>query len=213
MLAWGYSDQPVLIRVLLISVVDYFLGGCSVQPLLNRLNRLWKQLWRFFQKPSSRRRSPHCSVDWVIPGKLAVGSSPQPGDSALLDKAGIKIVFSLCSTTEDVLPQDVEQGFRCLRLVLPDSHYKNDIQPAQLKAAVTIIHDSVRNQHPIYVHCLAGVERSPTVCVAYLCTYQKTELWEALNWLKQVHPPSMPRESQVRSLRRYLQEQLTPQDG
>ncbi|MDX2100203.1 MAG: dual specificity protein phosphatase [Leptolyngbyaceae cyanobacterium bins.59] len=136
---------------------------------------------------------------------MAVGSSPQPGDEALLAKANIKIVFSLCANSEETLPEEVSQNFRCLRLVLPDSRYKNEMQPSQLAAAVDIVHHSVEHELPIYVHCLAGIERSPTVCIAYLCQHHGMQLWEAVNWLKQVHPSSMPTESQLRVIRRLLQ--------
>jgi protein-tyrosine phosphatase len=152
-------------------------------------------------------------VNWVVPGKLAVGASPQPGDSALLKRAGIKIVFSLCGVSEEPLPIDVEQQFRCLRLVLPDSRYKREIQPTQLKAAVDVIQHSVQNELPIYVHCLAGVERSPTVCIAYLCKQYNLELWEALNWLKQAYPAAMPQESQLRAVRNYLQDEMPNGQG
>ncbi len=148
-------------------------------------------------------------MSWVIPGKLAVGAAPQFGDSALLAQAGIQVVFSLCGTSEGQLPSDVEQQFRCLRLVLPDSRYKSEIKSAQLKAAVEIIQHSVQNELPIYVHCLAGVERSPIVCIAYLCKHYNLELWEALNWIKQAHPAAMPQESQLKAVRHYLQDEMS----
>jgi len=148
-------------------------------------------------------------LSWVIPGKLAVGASPQPGDSTFLEQAGIKVVFSLCGISEGQLPSDVEQQFRCLRLVLPDSRYKSEIKSAQLKVAVDIIQHSIQNQLPIYVHCLAGVERSPTVCIAYLCKHYNLELWESLNWIKQAHPAAMPQESQLKAIRHYLHDEMS----
>jgi len=157
--------------------------------------------------PRTDRLRPRTVVTWVIPGKLAVGGSPRPGDSVALAQAGIKVIFSLCAECEEVLPEDVTQSFHCLRLVLPDSHYKSEIKSSQLTAAIDIVQHSIDNQLPIYVHCLAGIERSPTVCIAYLCQSQHLELWEALNWLKQCHPPSMPTESQLRVVRQYIKEQ------
>ncbi|OLP15696.1 hypothetical protein BST81_25030 [Leptolyngbya sp. 'hensonii'] len=151
-------------------------------------------------------------MSWVIPGKLAVGGSPQPGDSAVLAQANIRVVLSLCANSEEPLPEDVSQSFRCLRLVLPDSHYRSEMKPSQLMAAVDMIQHSIEHHLPIYVHCLAGIERSPTVCIAYLCRYRNLELWEALNWLKQVHPLSMPTESQLRAVLALLREYPYPQD-
>jgi len=143
-------------------------------------------------------------MSWVIPGKLAVGSSPQLGDRDRLASAQIQIILSLCANAEETLPDEVAQAFRCQRLVLPDSRYKSKIKVSQLAKAVEVVRDAVSVGSPIYVHCLAGVERSPTVCIAYLCKYEKLELWEAVALLKQVHPKSSPGESQLRVVQDYL---------
>jgi protein-tyrosine phosphatase len=127
------------------------------------------------------------------------------GDGAELTRANIKVVLSLCAKLEGELPEDVTQNFRCLRYILPDRYYATEFKVDQLAQVVEIVHKSIQHQLPIYVHCLAGMERSPTVCIAYLCRYHNLELWEALNWLKQVHPRSMPNESQIRALREYSQ--------
>jgi protein-tyrosine phosphatase len=146
------------------------------------------------------------SVDWVIPNKLAVGRLPQTGDGEQLTKAKIKVVLSLCSEQEGVLPEEISQNFQCFRLVLPDRHYSTNMTAEQLAKAVNIVYESIQNQLPIFVHCLAGIERSPTVCIAYLCKYHKMELWEAANWLKQVHPNSLPNDSELRAIRELLQQ-------
>lgn len=145
------------------------------------------------------------SISWVIPGKLAVGRLPQAGDGEKLIKANIKTVFSLCAEHEGVLPEDITKNFQCFRLVLPDRHYTEKMTAEQLTKAVDIVHQSIQNNSPIFVHCLAGIERSPTVCIAYLCKYHKMELWEAANWLKQVHSNSLPNDSALRAIRELLQ--------
>ena len=158
-------------------------------------------------RPQYRRQT---SIDWVIPGKLAVGGLPQSEDIVTLSRANIKVVLSLCAEIEGSLPEVVRRDFNCLRLILPDRYYTTEIEISQLDQAVGIVHQSLQNQLPIYVHCLAGIERSPTVCIAYLCRYQNLELWEALNWVKQAHPSTMPNESQLRVLREFSQIQNTP---
>ncbi|MDX2271533.1 MAG: dual specificity protein phosphatase [Cyanobacteriota bacterium] len=144
------------------------------------------------------------TVDWVIPGKLAVGSLPRPGDSAILAKAKIQVIFSLCAPTEGSLPPDVRKQFYCGNLVLPDSHWKHPIRVEQLRRAVEVVHRSVEKNMPIYVHCLAGIERSPLVCIAYLCCYQNLQLQDALTWVKQVHPRTMPTRDQLNVIKQLL---------
>ncbi|NJL41144.1 MAG: dual specificity protein phosphatase family protein, partial [Leptolyngbyaceae cyanobacterium SM1_4_3] len=105
-------------------------------------------------------RQPH-RLSWIIPGKLAVGGLPQPGDGAILAREKIKVVLSLCAQSEGTLPDEIGQNLRCLRFILPDSHYILGLQPNQLERVVELIHDHIQSQQPIYVHCLAGMERSP----------------------------------------------------
>lgn len=144
------------------------------------------------------------SIDWVLPGKLAVGRLPQPGDSTALLKANIKFVLTLCAEQEGALPKDITDNFQCLRLVLPDRFYTNEMTVEQLAEAVTVVRQNLEKSMPTYVHCLAGIERSPTVCIAYLCKYEKMELWEAANWLKQVHPNSLPHPAALRAIREFI---------
>lgn len=142
----------------------------------------------------------------MIPGKLAVGGLPCPGDELVFSQNGIQAVLSLCASSEGNLPTEFQPNFKCQQLVLPDSHYDYELEVKQIAAAVEWVYQSIQNQMPVYVHCLAGMERSPTICVAYLCRYYNLELWEAINWLKQAHPSSMPTRSQIRVLQDYIQQ-------
>lgn len=144
------------------------------------------------------------AIDWVLPGKLAIGRLPFSGDGAILAKANIKVVLSLCAETEGKLPEDIIRDFQCFRVVLPDRFYDTELTVEDLSVAVEIVRENLDKNLPTYVHCLAGIERSPTVCIAYLCKYGKMELWEAANWLKQVHPTSLPNPSGLRAIREFI---------
>lgn len=150
--------------------------------------------------PAPRTLSPH----WLLPRKLAIGPLPQPGDSTALKEAEISVVISLCAPSEGTLPDDVTQAFRCLRFILPDSSFLMGMQVRDLEAVIDVLHEQIQQGEAVYVHCLAGVERSPTVCTAYLCRYEKLELWEAVSRVKQAHPPSLPTEDQLRVVRQLL---------
>lgn len=160
---------------------------------------------------SNRTKRATRSLSWVIPGKLAVGGLPIQGDEATFAENGIQAVLSLCDTCEGKLPISIQQGFECRQLTLPDSHYAYALEVKQIAEAVELIQQSIQNQIPVYVHCLAGVERSPTICAAYLCRYYNLELWEAINWLKQAHPNSMPTTAQVQVLREFINQFCQPQ--
>ncbi len=140
-----------------------------------------------------------------------MGDLPRPGDAAVLKAAKIMAVLSLCSEREGQLPEDVRADFHCGRLVLPDSHYPAPMLPEELGRAVEVIHRAQERQMPLYVHCLGGMERSPLVCLAYLCQYRSLRVVEALHWLKQVHPPTSPTSEQLRVLETYLSQLQAPQ--
>lgn len=147
------------------------------------------------------------SVDWVLPGQLAVGRLPRSVDRQVLKQAGIRTVFALCAESEGAWPVNLQEQFRCLRYVLPDSHYATRPTPQQVGEVVRLVHHSVEKSEPIFVHCLAGIERSPSACIAYLCCYQRLPLWQALNWVKQVHPSSSPNDFQIQAIRDYIEQQ------
>lgn len=175
---------------------------------IKRLLEIIRLQLRSWLSGKSRQRSFYqrqTPFSWVIPGKLAVGGLPQTADHARLTAANIKVVLSLCAEIEGCLPEVITRDFNCVRFILPDRYYTTQLEVHQLAKAVDIVHQSIQSQLPVYVHCLAGIERSPTVCTAYLCLYQNLELWEALNWIKQIHPSAMPNEAQLRTLREFLQ--------
>lgn len=209
-----------------------------VQPVIHRLKNLFLKALHYAQQlvqlflgkkwrkplkseshwlgnPSKRTRQdttiscPRPLMSWVIPGQLAVGKLPRSEDRTKLVRADIKTVLTLCAEQEGQLPEDIIRSFLCRRFVLPDSHYTTELTIGELNRAVELVRECIlQRQAPVYVHCLAGIERSPTVCVAYLCRYHCLELWEAMNWLKQVHPQTALNESQLRALRDYAQQRL-----
>lgn len=144
------------------------------------------------------------AVNWVLPQQLAVGRLPQPEDARILSDAGVTVVLTLCAAAEGTVPDDIRQRFHWERFILPDSSYLLHLNSEQLAKAVAIVRRHIDNRQVVYVHCLAGVQRSPTVCIAYLCLHHNLDLWAATNWLKQVHPSTWPTEEQLQAIRRLV---------
>ncbi len=151
----------------------------------------------------SARISP-LEIDWVIPGKLALGRAPQGADIEVLVEHEIRVILSLCFPHECRLTPQFQQVFRQGYVSLPDSCYRQSLSPQRLLQAALVIHRSVSRQLPIYVHCREGIERSPLVCMAYLCLYRHVSLPQAMRWIKDVHPASAPTSTQLRVLRECL---------
>ena len=175
-----------------------------IKQLMHRILKLYPFRSRQATTSQSFGSGTPLSVDWVLPGYMAVGRLPRTSDIHVLKRSGIQDILALCAETEGAWSTAVEQEFHCHRIVIPDSHYSTPLSPHQIAIAVRHIHHCIEHNRPVFVHCLAGIERSPTICTAYLCRYHHYSLWEALNWLKTVHSDSLPSEHQLKVIQAYL---------
>ena len=80
-----------------------------------------------------------------------------------------------------------------------------DFNPADLQLhlpeGVAVLRQLLREGHTVYVHCTAGVIRSPTVVVAYLHWCEGWELQKAMQHLKNIRNCS-PNAQAIRQARR-----------
>ena len=131
-------------------------------------------------------------IDWVLTNDLAIGPAPR-ADRHLqrLKDAGIQAVLSLCSAEEAQPPQGFTDQFQCQRIVLPDHRSPEVLSFQQLKTTLCAVAE-LRQQGPLFVHCVAAVERSPLICMAWLVQEQQLSPTEALDYLMQVHPGTNP---------------------
>lgn len=61
-----------------------------------------------------------------------------------------------------------------------------------LDQAISAAHDLYRNGLPLYLHCWAGMERSPLVAVGLLCRAESLDLFDALAQVRSQHPIAKP---------------------
>lgn len=148
--------------------------------------------------------SPAARWVWVLPNKLKVGSFPEVPDLDCLKQEGIQAILTLCDPKEAQLNPAFSQNFHCLQYSLPDSRQSKPLSVEDLATAIDLLCETLQTRGPVYVHCLAGIERSPTVCLAYLCRYQNLQVWEALNWLKSIHARTCITSEQLRVVSSYL---------
>ena len=72
---------------------------------------------------------------------------------------------------------------------------------AELEAALAVL-SQLRQQGPVFVHCVAAMERSPLVCLAWLVSRHGQTPERALDYLMQVHPGTSPLAGQLALLGR-----------
>jgi hypothetical protein len=138
---------------------------------------------------------------WVLRGELAVGPAPIADEHLqTLGEEGLVAVLSLCSDEEAPAPAGLADRFHWRRCVLPDHKAGRPPELAELRQALAQLAE-LAPLGPVYVHCQAGVERSPLVCMAWLMRRRSLPFFDALDYLKRVHPPTGPLPEQLASLR------------
>ncbi len=164
----------------------------------------WQKLTQGKPAESSSGSDRFC-INWILPGQLAIGPLPiKPAHYTRLQQENIQALLSLCAETEGCILPAYREQFQCYSYPLRDSHYEEPMKPEELGEAVALVHKNMSQKKSLYVHCFAAIERSPTVCIAYLCRHQKLELWEAVRCLKQVHPRSAPTAKELQAIQVYL---------
>lgn len=138
------------------------------------------------------------AIHWVLRQRLAIGAAPtSPEHLQLLADAGVAAVLSLCSEAEAPPPPGFSERFVCRRVVLADHRSTTSSTPAELLSAVHTLEQLLATASPVYVHCLASVERSPLVCIAWLMRERRLTRLQALDYLMAIHPLSSPLPGQL----------------
>ena len=135
--------------------------------------------------------------DWVLVQELALGPAPRAERHLdLLADEGVAAVLSLCSEQEAPPPAGLQSRFNCRRLVLPDHRVERLPELAELEQALDAVAE-LRSTGPVYVHCVAAMERSPLVCLAWLVRRQGLTPQRALDYLMQLHQGTNPLPGQL----------------
>lgn len=141
---------------------------------------------------------------WVLTHRLAVG--PMPACEAhwqQLEQAGLRARFSCCYPHEEGLapapPHWLSGG-----VPLPDHRHQEPLEPQQLASALEVAEQLLQQGAPLYVHCLAGIERSPLIAVGLTARARNLPLFDALDWVRRCHPAALPLVAHLELLERLL---------
>jgi len=123
--------------------------------------------------PSVRPERP--SVDVIRPG-LLVGEYPNPEDVAWLREThGVTAVVSLQDdadlASKNLVLRELERAYRRERVAfhhMPVPDGATEVLADRLPAIVTLLVELVARGERVYLHCSAGMNRAPTVAIAYL---------------------------------------------
>lgn len=128
---------------------------------------------------------------WLRSRRLAIGPMPQtPAHWGLLEQQGVQSIFSCCDPSEG--PWQPPQHWRQGRVSLPDHRNPEQMTPALLEHGLHAALELYQAAPPLYLHCWAGMERSPLLAVGLLCRAEGLELFEALAQVRAQHPIAKP---------------------
>jgi len=133
--------------------------------------------------------------------ELAIG--PQPlckEDLIFLRDSGIESILSVCYENEIKILEEIKEVFNHRVFSLPD-HKTGKLPSLDEVYEVIEIINQLAKIGPVYVHCFAGIERSPLVCMAYLVINHRLKPQQALDYLMQVHPGTNPLTNQLNLLK------------
>ena len=142
--------------------------------------------------------------NWILKNKLAVGTSPIKSEHInLLKKKNIKNILGLCGENEIMWHPKLEKSFLCKRVFLPDSNQNKLPTNSQIIEAFRIL-KSFLEDGITFVHCFASIERSPLLCIMYVMEEYNLDLEEALDYVKEVHKFTNPRNNQLFFIKDFL---------
>ena len=145
-------------------------------------------------------------VDWVLINKLSIGKAPLSKDHLnVLRKEGVSSILSLCSEDEVKLPSDLGLFFNHKRYVLPDHKIGRPPTLNEIDSTLVILSELMKSDKPVFIHCVASVERSPLICMAWLITIHKMNIIDSLEYLMRVHKETNPLPEQIKVLNKLSQ--------
>ena len=137
---------------------------------------------------------------WIEPG-FAIGSRPYVLEREAVAEAGIESIVALHEPAPGEVEAWHELGIACEVVPTPDWV---PIPRSCFTAAVEAVLRERALGRTVLLHCLAGVNRAPTVAAAVLCRRDDLAVDEALARVRRARPVAAPTPEQVASLRAWL---------
>jgi hypothetical protein len=149
---------------------------------------------RFARRGGPPAPPPTLPYSWILTGELALGPMPRSEPHwRQLEALGLNRRFSLCYPEEERITS-VPEHWRSERFSLPDHRRQEPLLPERLEQGLSLGAALLEEAGagPIYLHCLAGRERSPLMAVGLVARRRGLDLFEALDWVRRCHPAASP---------------------
>ena len=144
--------------------------------------------------PSSK---PDIDIVWIEPG-FALGSRPYTHQQHAIAQLGIRVVVALHEPMEGEVEGWQTHG---IRLVLVPTRDWVEIPVSNFDRVVAVVSSCLNTATPILLHCLAGINRAPTLAAAVLCHARGITVDNALAVINHARVTAKPTPEQEISLR------------
>lgn len=134
----------------------------------------------------------------IIPGLYLSGMAALQGDSKQLEEKGINAVLSLTDFSIGRLPSCVALH---KHVNVADS-LSATLSP-HFKPCADWIHKAITSGKKVMVHCVAGVSRSASICIAYLMQHHGYSTEQGRAHVKKKRPCTRPNESFIKQLQEF----------
>ena len=129
----------------------------------------------------------YAQISELIPGLFICGVSA-------LNPANMKAfnISLIINATNEVPNLRMLGDIQRMKLWVDDVPEEQGLSPQQLELIADQIHANLQDNSHVLVHCVAGVSRSATVCLAYLTKYHCRSLREAYHLMCSKRPMVRP---------------------
>lgn len=131
----------------------------------------------------------------IIKGKLYLGNKFDANNEDILDKNNITGIFCVAENLQSSL--SIQINYKIYNYNILDNE---DFDISQYFNEIT---ELIEDEPIAFVHCAAGVSRSPTIVLAYLMKYYEITLKEALYLVKLKRPIICPNRGFIKQLLEY----------
>jgi len=152
-------------------------------------------------------------ISCILPSELYVGCAPSGEKLEHLQRIGINAILDLTEDTDNYThAEGIEKIFAYVNYSLVDVYKFSPLigkgyppSQNQLYDIYKILSQWHQNHKVIYIHCRAGANRSPLICMLYLVTIKKINISTAIAEVSMKHKDAKPNAYQLQALCEYVQ--------